>query len=138
MKHTNAMVRKLSVLAVDDNIDYVEAISHLLGTYPCVGTIIRALSGSEAFQVIGSDRPDLVRMDIAMPDINGLDATRVIKARPDPPKVMIVTLYDTPTYREAARAAGADGFLAKSDLGERLQAAIEQLFPQCALRQEAG
>jgi DNA-binding NarL/FixJ family response regulator len=71
-------------------------------------------------------------VDIAMPEMNGLDLTRAVKALPvppEPPKVIIVTLYDTPTYREAARAAGADGFLGKSRLGEGLQQAIAQVLP---------
>jgi DNA-binding NarL/FixJ family response regulator len=74
--------------------------------------------------------PNLVLLDIALPDGNGLDIARMIKAAPRSAKVVMVTLYDTPVYRAAAFAAGTDGFLGKSDLGEHLQTVLSDLFPQ--------
>ena len=119
---------RLDTLVVDDSEDYLDAVSRLLATYPCIGTIDRAISSSEALADIGAHRPDLMLVDIAMPELNGLDLTRRIKAMTNPPKVIIVTLYDTPAYHDAARAAGADGFVGKSELGAQLQGTIRQLF----------
>jgi DNA-binding NarL/FixJ family response regulator len=56
-------------------------------------------------------------MDVAMPGMNGLEATKLIKARPDAPAVVILTLYDTIEHRCLAAAAGADGFIPKADFG---------------------
>lgn len=120
---------KLRVLVVDDSDCCMEAVSRLLATFPCVGTIDQALSGSEALAGLTANRADLMLVDIAMPDMNGLDLTHIIKAVPNSPRVIIVTLYDTPAYKEAARTAGADGFVGKSHLGEDLRGMIVQLFP---------
>jgi DNA-binding NarL/FixJ family response regulator len=129
---------KLRILVVDDSPVYLKAISSLLSTFPFIQAIERALTASEALEKIRSTSstslaPDLVLLDIALPDGNGLDVARLIKAAPHPPKVVMVTLSDTPAYRAAAKSAGTDGFLGKSDLGERLHSVISELFPQiCA------
>jgi DNA-binding NarL/FixJ family response regulator len=130
---------RLHVLVVDDSEDYQQAMSRLLATYPCVATVRQALSGSEALAEIAVHRTDLMLIDIAMPDVNGLDLTRSVKALRYPPKIIVVTLYDTPTYREAAKAAGADGFLGKSQLGDGLQRAITEIYPEaCEVCAVAG
>jgi CheY-like chemotaxis protein len=121
---------KLRVLVVDDSEDYIEAVSRLLATFPCVGAVDEALSSCEALAGVDANPPDLMLVDIAMPYMNGLDLTRAIKAMPDAPRVIIVTLYDTPAYTEAARTAGADGFVGKSNLGEDLRDVIARLFPE--------
>ncbi|MCP4516579.1 MAG: response regulator transcription factor, partial [Delftia sp.] len=73
---------------------------------------------------------DLVLMDLAMPGMSGLEATRQIKARPSGPRVIILTLYDSPEYRAAAQELGADGFVIKSEFFDQLQPAIHTLFAQ--------
>jgi len=137
---------RLRVLVVDDSPYYLAALSSLLAIFPCVGIIQTAQSATEALGMINlalssnlvGALPDLVLLDIELPDGNGLDLARMIKTvsrgserdTPLPPKIVIVTLYDIPAYREAAEAAGTDGFLSKADLGERLQKVIGDLFPQ--------
>jgi two-component system invasion response regulator UvrY len=123
----------LRTMVVDDSPEYIEALSHLLATYPCIGTISQALSAAEALAQVAIVRPDLMLIDVAMPEVNGLELTRTIKAMQRPPRVIVVTLYDTPVYSEAARAAGADGFIGKSQLGERLKEAIMQIFQEACL-----
>jgi DNA-binding NarL/FixJ family response regulator len=76
-------------------------------------------SGDEAISVVERLRPDVVLMDIRMPGMNGLDATRVITSMPDAPRVVVVTTFDTDAYLRGALQAGASGFLLK-DAGPRL------------------
>lgn len=76
-------------------------------------------SGDEAAAAATRLRPDVVLMDIRMPGMNGLDATRIITARPDAPRVVIVTTFDTDEYLRSALQAGASGFMLK-DAGPRL------------------
>lgn len=72
--------------------------------------------------------PNLVLMDLAMPRMNGLEATRHIKAQPSAPYVVILTLNDSSEYRLASEAVGADGFVTKSEIGTTLLPLIDSLF----------
>ena len=92
----------------------------------------RAASGSAALEQVAVLNPDLVLMDLAMPGMNGLETTRRIKAQPDAPRVVIMTLYDVAEYRAAARAAMADGFIAKSSIRSQLMPMLVGLFPDRA------
>lgn len=76
-------------------------------------------TGEEAVDAVDRLSPDVVLMDIRMPGMNGLDATAVITARPDAPRVVVVTTFDTDEYLRTALRAGASGFLLK-DAGPRL------------------
>lgn len=60
-------------------------------------------------------QPDLVLVDIAMPGIDGLEVARRLKSQPSALHVVMVTIHDDASYRVAAREAGADGFISKSD-----------------------
>jgi DNA-binding NarL/FixJ family response regulator len=68
-------------------------------------------------------------MDLTMPEMNGLEATRQLKARADEPRIIILTLHDNSEYRAAAAAASADGFVTKSELGMQLVPMIHHLLP---------
>ncbi len=120
----------IRILLVDDNAEFLESAAGYLATQPDLHVIGRARSAQAALEMAAALRPDLVLMDIAMPDMSGLEATRQIKALPSPPRVVILTLYDNPEYRHAAEIAHADGFVAKSDFGTRLLPTIRALFPK--------
>jgi DNA-binding NarL/FixJ family response regulator len=114
-------------VVVDDHPKMLEVGSRLLASIPRVEVVGKATSGQDALDMVDRLRPDLVLMDLAMPGMNGLEATRRITARADAPAVIIMTVYDLPQYREAALAAGARRFVAKSDLVEQLHPAILSL-----------
>jgi DNA-binding NarL/FixJ family response regulator len=76
-------------------------------------------TGEAAVAASHRHRPDVVLMDIRMPGMNGLEATRLITAGQDPPRVVVVTTFDTDEYLRGALRAGASGFLLK-DAGPRL------------------
>jgi len=76
-------------------------------------------TGEDAVRAAREHRPDVVLMDIRMPGMNGLDATRLVTAEPDPPRVVVVTTFDTDAYLRGALQAGASGFILK-DVGPRL------------------
>ncbi|MBI4278559.1 MAG: response regulator, partial [Armatimonadetes bacterium] len=73
-------------------------------------------------------RPDLVIMDLTMPGMNGLEATRRLKARPGAPRVVILSLHDSEAHRAVAAAAGADAYASKSEFGDALLGLIQALL----------
>jgi CheY-like chemotaxis protein len=96
-----------------------------------------ARSGQDALYYVEKVHPDLVLMDLVMPEMNGLEATQRIKAQPGAPYVIIVTLYGNSEYRAAAIRAGADGLVAKSTFETQLQSMIQSLFVEGCVQTEA-
>lgn len=125
------------ILVVDDSPHFIESAGRFLSEELGVQVVGSALSGQEALEQVIQLKPDLVLMDVAMPNMDGFETTQQIKARPEPPLVIILTLYDTPKYRETAKRAGADGFIPKADFGEKLLPLIYSLLPQ-ATKAEPG
>jgi DNA-binding NarL/FixJ family response regulator len=115
-----------STLLVDDSASFLQSAMRFLATDERVDVVGLASSGSQALDRVAELNPQLVLMDLAMPGINGLEATRRLKAQPNPPWVVILTLHDTQEYRMAAAEAQADAFLTKSDFGDKLLPLIEQ------------
>ena len=122
----------LRILLVDDSAEFLESAARLLMLHQELCIVGCAASGSAALEQVAVLNPDLVLMDLAMPGMNGLETTRQIKARPAAPRVVIMTLYDVAEYRAAARAATADGFIAKSSIRSQLLPMLAGLFPDRA------
>ena len=119
----------LRVLLVDDSAEFLNSVTGWLSMQSAMILVGCVQSASEALDQIEKLRPDLVLMDLAMPDMSGLEATRHLKARAAPPKVVIFTLHDEAHYRAAAQAVGADGFIGKSDFVLQIQSVIQELSP---------
>jgi DNA-binding NarL/FixJ family response regulator len=118
----------IRILLVDDNPEFLKSAAQFLSAEPRIEIVGQALSGRSALEQMALWRPDLVLMDLALPEMNGLDVTSRIKSQPGAPCVIILTLYDNPEYRAEARAVGADGFIAKSEFGTQLISLIYRLF----------
>lgn len=115
-------------MIVDDNFEFLRSAARFLATDPHVLVVGLALSGAEALLQITRLRPDLVLMDITMPQMNGLEVTRSLKSRVNAPHVVLLTYYDTIDYRNAAAAVGADGFISKSEFGTEVLPLIHWLL----------
>jgi DNA-binding NarL/FixJ family response regulator len=126
------VMNPLRILLVDDSAEFLESAARLLMLHQELCIVGRAASGRAALEQVAVLKPDLVLIDLAMPGMNGLEATRQIKARPAAPRVVIMTLYDIAEYRAAARAATADGFIAKSSIRSQLMPMLVGLFPDRA------
>jgi DNA-binding NarL/FixJ family response regulator len=83
-----------------------------------------AADGVEAVSVTRELRPDVVLMDVRMPRVDGIEATRQITAMPEPPRVLVLTTFDLDEYVFAALRAGASGFMLKDAPEAQLLAAI--------------
>ena len=120
----------IRVLLVDDSLEFLQAASHFLSSDPRIEVVGQFLYAGDALNHVQDLCPDLVLMDLAMPIINGLEATRRIKAQNRPPRVIILTMYDNKEYYSASKAAMADGFVTKSEFGVQLLPLILNMFAE--------
>jgi DNA-binding NarL/FixJ family response regulator len=116
------------ILIVDDNAPFRQSLREILcEQFPTMG-VLEAEDGEDALGKTESLPPHLVFMDIKLPGQNGLEVTRTIKARHPGIRVVILTSYDLPEYREAANQYGADYFLSKgSSSREEILALVESI-----------
>ena len=122
-------VRAIRVLLVDDNTAFLRAATHFLSSLAGVEVVAHATCAAEGLARAAELMPDLVLMDVVMPGMNGLKAVGLLKQGVDAPKTVVLTLHDTEAYRSAAKAAGADGFIAKDEFVVDLPPLLESLFP---------
>lgn len=104
---------EMNVLIVDDDRASREGLRELFELRPNINVIGEAIDGEEAVTLADSLHPDLVVMDVQMPRMDGLEATRQIKQRTPDIRVVLLTMYRE--YRAAALRSGADAFLVKGD-----------------------
>ncbi len=102
------------VLIVDDQVPFREASCMVVEMTDGFEVAGQAENGEQAVEMAATLRPDLVLMDVQMPGIDGLEATRRIMAMADPPRVLVMSTHESGSYEEPALAAGAIGFLPKS------------------------
>jgi DNA-binding NarL/FixJ family response regulator len=102
------------VLLADDQPLMLVGLGILIGGTDDLEVVGEAGDGREAMRLVRELRPDVVVMDIRMPGMDGIEATRQATAEPDPPKVLVLTTFDDDEYVYGALRAGASGFLLKS------------------------
>ncbi|MQY04538.1 response regulator [Actinomadura macrotermitis] len=102
------------VLLVDDQPLLLVGLAILIGDTDDLEVAGEAHDGREAVRLVRELRPDVVVMDVRMPGMDGIEATRQATAEPDPPKVLVLTTFDDDEYVYGALRAGASGFLLKS------------------------
>jgi NarL family two-component system response regulator LiaR len=117
-------VSKISVILADDHDLVREGTRGLLEAEPDIEVVGEASDGEEAVAMVDRLRPNVVLMDIAMPKVNGIEATRRIKASHPATAVLILTAYDDDQYIIALLEAGAAGYLLKNVRGSDLINAI--------------
>ncbi|MFJ2058607.1 response regulator [Streptomyces sp. NPDC087908] len=110
----------IRVLIVDDQVMVREGFSVLLGAMPDIEVVGEAVNGREAVAQVAVLHPDVVLMDIRMPELNGIDATREIVAADADAKVLVLTTFDLDEYVYQALRAGASGFLLKDASARQL------------------
>jgi DNA-binding NarL/FixJ family response regulator len=110
----------IRVLIVDDQVMIREGFSVLLGAMPDIEVVGEAVNGREAVTQVAALHPDVVLMDIRMPELNGIDATREIVAADATAKVLVLTTFDLDEYVYQALRAGASGFLLKDASARQL------------------
>ena len=114
----------LRILIVDDQAVVRLGFAALLGSQPDMEVLGAAGDGREAVRLAGELRPDLVVMDVRMPVMDGIEATRLLQQSPAPPQVLMLTTFALDDYVYEALRAGASGFLLKDATPEQILDAV--------------
>jgi DNA-binding NarL/FixJ family response regulator len=114
----------IKVLIADDEALVRGGFRLILDTQPDMEIVGEASNGREALDLARELRPDVVLLDIRMPELDGLEAARRLLTNPDAPRVLVLTTFDTDEYVYEAMKAGASGFLLKAVRPEQLADAV--------------
>jgi DNA-binding NarL/FixJ family response regulator len=113
---------RMRVLIADDRACARRGLRALLATWPTVEVVREASDGQEAVRLVGELQPHVVLMDVRMPGLDGLEATRLMKGKWPEVRVFVLSMHSA--HRAEALASGADGFLVKGEATERLMRAV--------------
>lgn len=118
---------KVKVVVADDSALIRRRTIALLNEVADIEVIGEAEDGLDAMALIGEMKPDVLILDIQMPGLSGLEVLRRIQKRPAPPKVIMVTNYAFPQYREKCLQAGASYFFDKSTEFDQIAEAVRRV-----------
>jgi DNA-binding NarL/FixJ family response regulator len=116
----------MRVLVADNQPRARQSMKALLAAWHQIEEVCEAASGREAVRLVEEFRPDVVLIDVRMPEMDGLEATRLIKANWPQVKVIVLSMYTE--YEAAAMAAGADAFVSKGEPPEKLRALLADVI----------
>jgi YesN/AraC family two-component response regulator len=122
------VAKPIRVLLVDDEVRLRQMAKSLLVSDSAIELVGEAANGRRAVDLHSELGPDLVVMDIAMPELNGLEATRIIRKHSAKTKIIVITAMAAEPYRKAAMNMGADAFLSKGALDRDLIPTIHNIF----------
>ena len=118
--------KSIKILLCDDNDNFRALLTTYIKAMPGVTVVGEAIDGVDVIEKTERLSPDLVLMDLSMPNQSGLDATKTIKEKWPNTSVIILTLYEDSVYKELADEFNADGFIAKSSIKAQLPLLIEE------------
>ncbi|EMX0220063.1 response regulator transcription factor [Vibrio fluvialis] len=119
------MGKPIRVVIVDDHRVVLEGFMARLEMEPEIEVIATASNGLEALEVVKQHRPDVILMDVSMPIMHGIDATRLIKEEVPDAKVLMLTMHDNREYIMKVMQAGAVGYMLKEISAEKMVQAIK-------------
>jgi len=114
----------IHVLLADDHAVVRKGIRQFLEEADDISVVAEASDGAEAVRLVEAHRPDVAVLDIRMPEVTGVEATRRIKERFPQVRVLVLTAYDDDPYVFALLQAGADGYVLKTASGDELVRAV--------------
>lgn len=109
---------------IDDDSLVRAGLAMILGADPTIEVVCQGSDGTEAVTLVQKHRPDVLLMDVRMPGLDGIAATRAVCAQPNPPKIIMLTTFDMDEYVFQALEAGASGFLLKDTPPQDLARAV--------------
>lgn len=119
--------KPIRLVVIDDDALVRSGLRLLLGGEPSLEIVAEGADGTDAGPLVTQHHPDVVLMDIRMNTLDGLSATEQLLARPDPPRIIILTTFDSDDLVLRALGAGASGFLLKDTPPEQMISAIHKV-----------
>jgi DNA-binding NarL/FixJ family response regulator len=116
---------RLRIVVADDHEVVRRGIRSLIETRSGWEVCAEASTGTEAIHLVKKLKPDIILLDVSMPDLNGIEVARELRAQCPTTEILILTMHETPSVVGEALAAGARGMVYKSDAGKDLLNAIE-------------
>jgi DNA-binding NarL/FixJ family response regulator len=121
-------MKSMKLLLVEDHHIMRRGLASLLTTECDVEIWGEAASGEEAISLLNENSlPDMIIMDVSLPEMNGIETTHAIKSRYPQVKILILSMYNNPTLLHQALQAGASGYILKKSMVEELNAALDQV-----------
>jgi DNA-binding NarL/FixJ family response regulator len=120
----------IRVVLADDNPVFRDGIRHLLSEHEWLQVVGAASHGAECIALVTEKQPDVVVVDLDMPDLNGFEVAKRIKCMPAHPPIIIVSLYNEPEYREGGENLGVYGYVAKDMVTTELVPLLQSLYQQ--------
>jgi DNA-binding NarL/FixJ family response regulator len=124
---------ELRVVVADDHPVYREGLAMVLGSLPGVSVVGQATDGLEAVTLAGTVQPDVVLMDLSMPGLNGVEATRRISEKHPDTHVLVLSMHEGADSVVAALKAGARGYLVKGATKEEVARALHDVASGAAV-----
>ncbi|MFZ2307103.1 MAG: response regulator transcription factor [Rhodoferax sp.] len=118
----------IRIILVDDNRTFLAAVRKFLIMQPDVEVVGEAHDGRSALALAHALHPDLVLLDIVMPEMNGLEVAESLSHFQEPPKIIFLSMHDSESYRLAARDLGAYGYVGKGDFVADLVPLIDRML----------
>jgi two-component system, NarL family, response regulator len=117
-------ITSIRIMIIDDHPVVRVGLASMLSTQAGIDVVASATSGVEALALLETITPDVILMDLRMSGMSGLDAIRAINLRPDPPRIIVLTSFDTDEEIYQSVGAGAQGYVLKDTPQEKLLEAI--------------
>jgi DNA-binding NarL/FixJ family response regulator len=122
------MAKSIRILLADDDEGVLQGLSSLLRAEGDITVVGQSLDGAEAVRLAEQLSPDLAILDVSMPLMNGIEATRRLRKLLPATRILVLSAQTSPSYVGSALKAGADGYVAKDAVGRELIAAIRSVL----------
>jgi DNA-binding NarL/FixJ family response regulator len=119
---------RIRILIADDHDIVTEGLQHMLGSDPAMEVVACARDGREAVAAAIRTKPDIILMDLSMPELNGLEATRVIGERCPAARVVVLSMHSEVGHVVRAMRAGAKGYILKRSAGREVLEAVRAVY----------
>jgi two-component system nitrate/nitrite response regulator NarL len=117
----------IQIIIADDHQMFIDGIKVLLEQETTISVVGEALNGKELLDLLEKQTADIILMDISMPVIDGIEATRIIRKKHSGIKILMLTMYNTKQYITSMISAGVNGYILKDTGKEELMKAIEAI-----------